>query len=232
MKGVKARTGYWADRACLLFLGCMVMALVLSSGCSQFQARSTLREADGLFSRGEYSDALRAYERIIQAHPREADRVLFEMGVIHSYPRNEHRDYQKALDCFKRIIRDFPDSSYRHESERMVFHIRNVTLKDARIAAQQEQIKALQREVESREKNIRALENERADCRRTSMPSAEDAPCGLGPADRILIEKRDRKLTLFSKDRIMKTYRWPSVETRRVRKCGRATTRHRRDLLH
>ena len=82
-----------------LFL--IFISLVLA-GCGHmngaFQARSAFEEANALLSQGSYSAALDRYARIAEEHPVTRDRVLFEMGVIHAHPRNEEKDYQKALD--------------------------------------------------------------------------------------------------------------------------------------
>ena len=72
--------------------------------------------------------------------PQVADRVLFEMGIIYAHPRNEQKDYQKSLECFQKLVRDYPESAYRQDSEMMILQINNVIIKDKMIAAQQTQI--------------------------------------------------------------------------------------------
>jgi len=53
-------------------------------------------------------------------------------------------------NIFRKLIKYYPESGYRKDSEMMIFHINNVTLKDKTIAAQQTQIETLQQEVKSR----------------------------------------------------------------------------------
>jgi hypothetical protein len=65
------------------------------------------------------------------------------MGIIYAYPRNEQKDYQKSLECFQKLIKDYPASGYRKDSEMMIFQIHNVTIKDKTIATQQTQIETL-----------------------------------------------------------------------------------------
>ena len=43
------------------------------------------------------------------------------MGIIYSYPKNEQKDYQKSLECFQKLIKDYPASEYRQNSEMMIF---------------------------------------------------------------------------------------------------------------
>lgn len=196
----------------------IIMVALLFCGCSGlndgFQAKDAFREANDHFRRGEYSASLGRYQQIVENEPKSGDRALFEMGIIHTYPGNSLKDYQKGLDCFHQLVRDYPGSAYRKESELMIFNISNVILKDRTIAAQQAQIEAVRQEVRGRageidamQKKIRLLEQE--------LKSREDEINSLKkelvssqkvPADRVLIEKKARRLTLFSKGRVLKSY--------------------------
>ena len=184
-----------------LFCACIMMASVLLCGCSQFQVRSTFKEANDFSSQGNYEASLRQYERIMERYPAAGDRVLFEMGIIYAHPKNERKDYRKALGCFQKLIEKYPESTYRYDSERMIFHITNVTMKDERIAAQQALIETLQQEVESKGNEIRTLKNT-IEALKQKVFSMEG-----GPADKILINKKERQLTLLSTGKVLKTYR-------------------------
>lgn len=208
------RQGSVRGRLCLISV--CIASLMLVCGCGHFRdgylARSTFREASDFFSRGSYEASLGKYHQILEKYPAVGDRALFEMGIVYAYPENERKDYRKALECFQKVIQDYPESAYRPDSEMMVFHVNNSVFKDERILAQQTQIAAqqqaigtLEREVRRREaeivllqKKIEALEQE---------IRSRSALIGQGPADRILIEKKKRKLTLIAKGRALKTYR-------------------------
>jgi tetratricopeptide (TPR) repeat protein len=201
------------------FLICIIIAPVLVCGCGHLdegsQARQTFKEANLLFSQGSYTASLSKYQQVIEKYPAAGDRVLFEMGIVYAYPRNEQRDYQKSLECFQKLIKDYPESGYRKESEMMIFQINNVTLKDKTITTLQTQIEALQQDLKGRgteltklQKKIEALEQE--------VTSKEDEIIKLrkeiialqaGPVDKILIEKKERRLTLLSKGKPLRTYR-------------------------
>jgi tetratricopeptide (TPR) repeat protein len=201
-----------------LFLVCIIMAPLLICGCSHFnegfQAKPTFKEANDFFSQGDYKASLGRYQQIIEKYPAEGDRVLFEMGIIYAYPGNEQKDYQKSLECFQRLIRDYPGSGYRKDSESMIFNINNVITKDKTIATQQAQIEALRQEVQGRGAEItnlqtkfEALEQEFRNKEKEIITLKKERVATLmGPADRILIEKIERRLTLFSKGKVLKTY--------------------------
>ena len=96
----------------------------------------------------------------------------------------------------------------------MVFNINNVIVKDKTIALQQDQIKALRQDVEGRgneiiflKKNIEALEQEvKSKENEIIKLQTEALAAQKGPADKILIEKKERRLTLFSKGKVLKAY--------------------------
>ena len=186
---------------------CILIAPILMCGCSHFnegcQAKSTFEEANDLFNQGSYKASLNKYEQIIEKYPTTGDRVLFEMGIIYAYPKNEQKDYQKSLECFQKLIKDYPGSGYRQDSERMIFYINNVTIKDKTINTQQTQIETLQQEVKSKGNKIIALQKK--------IEALEQKVFAFviqkGSADKILIEKKERRLMLISKGEVLKTYK-------------------------
>ena len=188
-----------------LFFVCMMITPILLYGCSHsdegLQARSLSQKANDFFNQGKYEASLSKYEQIIEIHPPVADRVLFEMGIIYAYPRNEQKDYQKSLECFQKLVRDYPDSEYKRDSQMMIFQIQNVIIKDKIIARQQTQIKTSRQEVKGKENEIITLQE--------NIETLEQKIFALWtePADKVLIEKKERRLTLLSKGEVIKTYK-------------------------
>jgi len=177
------------------------IAPILLSGCSH--VHDGFQEANDLFSQGSYTASLNKYEQMFEKDPAKGDRILFEMGIIYAYPKNGQKDYQKSLEYFQKLIKDYPESEYRQNSEAMIFSINNAPVKDKLIRAQQTQIETLQQEVKSKEieigamqKNIKALEQKFFAC-----------AIRKGSADKILIEKKARRLMLIAKGEVLKTYK-------------------------
>jgi murein L,D-transpeptidase YafK len=175
----------------------------------------TFKEANDLFIQGSYKASLGKYEQIIEKYPKGGDRVLFEMGIIYAYPGNEQKDYWKSLECFQKLIKGYPGSWYRKDSEMMIFHINNVIIKDKTIAALQTQIETLHQEAKGRgneiitlQKKIEGLEREvKGKENEIVLLQKEITAIQRGPADKILIEKKERRLTLFSKGKVIKIYK-------------------------
>ena len=195
------------------FCICLMVAPMLISGCSHFndgrQAKTAFAEANDLFHQGSYTASLEKYSGIIDKYPATADRALFEMGIIYAHPKNEQKDYQKSLECFQKLIKDFPESVYRQNSEMMMFNIRNVALKDQTIAAQQMQIDTLRHEVHGKENEIVTLQKE-TEAFGKKIEALEqkffDYATQKGSIDRIVIEKNARRLKLISQGEVLKSY--------------------------
>jgi len=208
----------------------IILTTILICGCRHldkgYQAQETFKEANDLFSQGNYKAALNKYEQILEKYPKARDRVLFEIGIFYAHPRNEEKDYQKSLEYFQKLIRDYPESGYKKDSEMMIFQIHNVILKDQTIAAQQVQIETLrktqiealqkknqtisiqQAQVETLQQEGKGKENEIIALQK-KIEELEQKVFALqkGPADKILIEKKKRRLTLISRGEVLKSYK-------------------------
>ncbi len=208
-----------------VFFTGIILASMLICGCSHFnggrQAKTTFIEANDFFRQGNYAASLGKYQQIMETYPPAGDRVLFETGIIYAYPGNEQKDYQQSLASFQKLINQYPESSYRKDSEVMTFTINNVVIKDKTIAAQQTQIETLRQELQSKGTEIVTLQHKvvtlknMIDALEQEVKSKENEIIKLkkeavvilnGTADRILIEKKERRLSLLTKGKVLKTY--------------------------
>jgi len=189
------------------FFICILITPILICGCSNlhsgFQATPSFEEADYLFSLGNYKAALNKYEQISENNPASKDKALFNMGIIYSYPKNVQKDYPKALECFHKLIKDYPGSAYKHDTKMMIFNINNVIIKDGTITTQQTRIDSLRQEVKNKENEIIELRQQNKQLEQKVL----DFATRKRSVDKILIEKRERRLMLLSKGDVIKTYK-------------------------
>ncbi|MEA5115220.1 MAG: L,D-transpeptidase family protein [Geobacteraceae bacterium] len=188
------------ERLFLLF-ACIMITPILISGCTHLN--DGFQEANDLFSQGSYKASLDKYQLIFEKSPATRDRALFEMGIIYAYPKNEQKDYEKSLKCFQKLIKDYPGSAYRQNSEAMVFSINNGPVKDTLIKTLQTQIETLRQEVKGKENEIIALQKKIEALEKKAFAYAIQK----GSVDKILIEKNARRLMLVSNGDVIKTYR-------------------------
>jgi len=184
----------------LLIVGSMLSA-ILGGGCSHIDEGTLSQEANQFFNQGNYGAALGKYEQLIANYPAVEDRVLFEMGVVYAYPKNAQKDYRKSLDCFQKIVKDYPDSKYRYDSQMMILQIHNVIIKDQKIAAQQAVLETSRQALESKADEVAALQEKVETLEETVFTLR------MASADKVLIEKQARRLSLLSKGEVIKSYK-------------------------
>ena len=184
----------------LLVVGIMLTA-ILGGGCSHIDEGTLSQEANQFFNQGNYGAALGKYEQLIANYPAVEDRVLFEMGIVYAYPKNAQKDYQKSLDCFQKIVQDYPDSEYRYDSQMMILQIHNVIIKDQKIAAQQAALETSRQALERKTDEIVALQGKIEALEETVFTLRMES------ADKVLIEKQARRLSLLAKGEVIKSYK-------------------------
>ncbi len=197
----------------LYFFLCIMATTLLIFGCST--ANDELQMANDFFRQGSYNASMRKYEQIVQKYPMVADRAFFEMGIIYAHSGYDQKNYQKSLECFQKLMNDYPRSWYKQDSEMMIFHIRNLATKDTALGEKQKEIEALREEIRSRgdetmtlRKKIETLERE-VKGKENEIVALQKEVFSIrrGPVDEILVEKKKRRLTLISKGEALKTYK-------------------------
>ena len=180
--------------------GMMIVAMMIG-GCSHIDEGALSQEASQFFNQGNFAAALSNYEQILANDPDAPDRVLFEMGVTYAYPTNVQKDYQKALQCFQKIVADYPESQYRFDSQMMILQIHNAIFKDETIATQQAALDTSRQTLKDKADEIDALQETIA------MLEEQVFALRAESVDKVLIEKQTRQLSLLSKGEVIKTYK-------------------------
>jgi hypothetical protein len=82
-----------------------------------WQGKQDLAKASALMFKGDYEASLKHNRRVLRQFPRTlGDQALFQMGLNYSHTENPNPDNQKSIECFQRIIEEFPESSIRDEA--------------------------------------------------------------------------------------------------------------------
>jgi tetratricopeptide (TPR) repeat protein len=78
------------------------------------EAHRPLLYSRELISQGKYEEALKEIQKILAASPphRLEDEAFFQMGLIYSHPGNPKKDYAKSINHFKKLMKDYPQSSW------------------------------------------------------------------------------------------------------------------------
>lgn len=128
---------------------------MLSAGCAatlnsqKRQGNRHLDLADKLLIGGDYAGALKEYEtagEIFEGNT-PGDSALFNMGLLWAHPDNPGRDYGRSLDCFQRLIHDFPESDLMEEAGVWAGVVSELLSRDARITSLESKLNTQEIEV-------------------------------------------------------------------------------------
>ena len=120
-------------------------------------ARLQYWEADEQMAAGRYPAALQGYRQIAEKYPKWADEALFRTGYLYAHPKNPERDYQKALDAFKKLVAEHPRSEYRQPAESFLHVLGELTHRERRASGLKRQADTLEKQVEMLEKQIEQM---------------------------------------------------------------------------
>ena len=106
-------------------LACIIM--LAGSACAQLRAAFPGQERPAHLQRvresidnGDFDAAVRVYQNDLArpAGDREtqADESLFNLGLLYAHYANPKKDYQKALGCFTRLVKEHPRSPLAEEA--------------------------------------------------------------------------------------------------------------------
>ena len=84
---------------------------------------------------GRYGAAFRTYKTIQSNFPHSSpgDKALFYMGILWAYPDNPRMNYKKALACFKRVLKNYPDTNLRMNARAWIHVLNDVIAKNRKI---------------------------------------------------------------------------------------------------
>ena len=147
---------------------CLLIILLLSAGCAttlnfqkKRQGQKHLDMAEELISKGNYEGALKEDEEVVRLFPivSPGDSAMFHMGLILAHPDNPQRNYEKALECFQRLVSDFPQGTFKEEVRVWVGAINEIILCERKIKDLEETAGALKNKSKDLEETASALKN-------------------------------------------------------------------------
>jgi tetratricopeptide (TPR) repeat protein len=104
---------------------CLALLILSLSGCSlvrdwreQRHIRDSMHQGHSLFVHGDYDGAFAKYrEALLLAgdhHP--GDTAVYNIGLIYAHPSNPKRDHREAMESFKKVITDYPQSLWAEQA--------------------------------------------------------------------------------------------------------------------
>jgi len=140
----------------LLYCTCLLAILLLNAGCvttlkfqKRWEGQKHLKKAEDYTIKGDYEGAFREDEKVLRLFPgvSPGDIALFHMGLIRAHPNNPQRNYEKALKCFQRLDREFPQSALREKVRVWIGIIDELIRRESKIKNLEEAVSALKKQL-------------------------------------------------------------------------------------
>lgn len=104
----------------------LCIALLIFSACSlvnhwgeQREIRDSMLQGHNLFIQGDFQGALDRYRRVmarVRTQP-PADAAVYNVGLIHAHPQNPEASHLMAMEAFKRLIAEHPESPWVEQAK-------------------------------------------------------------------------------------------------------------------
>ena len=106
----------------------------------KWQGKQDLAIAKTFMFESDYNSSILYNKKVLNQFPKSlGDQALFQMGLTYVHPENPSLDNQKSLECFQRIIEEFPKSSIRDEAGIWILILQKIIKSDKRFDNLQQQ---------------------------------------------------------------------------------------------
>lgn len=138
-----------------LYLACWLSLLLASAGCTPFhksyEEEKLLLRARSSFASDDFMTAITENQEILKRFPQShGDRALYIMGLIYAYPEYPDTNYERSINFFKKLIREYPESVFKNEAKiwisllnRIMEHEKEIDQKNKKIRNLVNQMKRL-----------------------------------------------------------------------------------------
>ncbi|OGP74969.1 MAG: hypothetical protein A2W09_02995 [Deltaproteobacteria bacterium RBG_16_50_11] len=84
----------------------------------QSRSEDHFRLGQKLLAERDFEGSLREHQKALSLSGKKppGDEALYQMGLIYAHPENPKKDYEKSLDQFRRLVKDYPESQWVDEA--------------------------------------------------------------------------------------------------------------------
>jgi outer membrane protein assembly factor BamD (BamD/ComL family) len=103
--------------ALLSFTGCATLQVEPAAAPERIAKPEPFAHATALLNEGNYEGALRETQKLLAEKKGAPDVALFNMGLISAYSSNPRKDYPRALNSFRTLTLQYPQSPLTEQAK-------------------------------------------------------------------------------------------------------------------
>lgn len=155
----------WQRQRIFLYFACLTVFLAMVSGCQHTRhdpvPERHLDQASAKLAQRDFKGALAENEKVIGDKAQTlGDRALYQKALIAAHPENPEADYEKAVELFLKIDRQYPGSDLTTESEIWVLALSEIVRGKEEIGLLQEKMAAQGETIRKNKKSINRLKKQ------------------------------------------------------------------------
>jgi len=117
--------------------------------------------AKSSFSRGDFLTSIKENQEILNRFPEKyGDHALYAMGLIYAYPEYPDANYETALNFFKKLIREYPESVFKNQAKIWISILNQTAEHETEKDKNKKQMDLLEKALNAEKKQIKNLKNQ------------------------------------------------------------------------
>ncbi len=137
----------------------------------KWQGKQNLAIAKTFMFESDYNSSILYNEKVLSQFPKSlGDQALFQMGLTYVHPENPKLDNQKSLECFQRIIEEFPKSSIRDEAGIWILVLQKIIKNDKRFRLKNKNLRYQIGSLKNQIKKLKEIDLGIEDKKRIDLP--------------------------------------------------------------
>ncbi len=138
------------------------------SGCTplfnlhqKHKSLQSIEKAQHFMKKGDYEKAIQENKQALKLlnNKYPGDQALYNMGLVWIQKDNPQFNYQKSLQCFRRLAQEFTQSNLKTETKTWIFILSDLISKLEKLNKLDKSLKLNQKKREEQKQNIKELKS-------------------------------------------------------------------------
>lgn len=148
-----------------LYIACWLSVWLVAAGCTQLhnirEDEQLVVQAKSSFVKSDFTTSINRWREILERFPdTQGDQALYAMGLAYAFPEYPEANFERSLDLFKMLIREYPKSVYITQSKIWISILERNIEKEKEVEEKNTKIELLENQLKAEDKKIRQLLNQ------------------------------------------------------------------------
>lgn len=148
-----------------LYIACGLSLWLVGTGCAHLQhlgeEEKLVLQAKSSFAKSDFATSITYWREILERFPdTQGDQALYAMGLAYAFPEYPDANYQRSLNLFKTLIREYPESVFITQAKIWISILERTIEKEKEVDEKNRKIDLLENQLKAEHKKIGELLNQ------------------------------------------------------------------------